>query len=222
MGQNVCAMSVIIKICGLNTPETLDAAVSAGADMIGFVFFEKSPRHISYDQARALGSELGNRAQKVALSVDADDAQLSAIVEALHPDYLQLHGHETPERVQAVKNRFGVKVIKVLPVGEAADLEAVPLYEKTADFLLFDTKPPKQAILPGGNGISFDWTLLAGLSARLPYMLSGGLNPDNVAKALAMTGAWGVDVSSGVETAPGRKDPALIRRFIAAARAAAH
>jgi phosphoribosylanthranilate isomerase len=213
-------MSVTVKICGLNTPETLDAAVSAGADMIGFAFFEKSPRHLTFDEARKLGALVQGRSKKVAFSVDADDAQLSAIVEAVAPDYLQLHGHETPERVQAVKNRFGVKVIKVLPVGEAADLASVPLYEKIADLLLFDTKPPKQAILPGGNGLSFDWTLLAGLSARLPYMLSGGLNPDNVAKALAMTGAWGVDVSSGVETAPGRKDPALIRRFITAARAA--
>jgi phosphoribosylanthranilate isomerase len=214
-------MTVQVKICGLTTPETLDAAIDAGADMIGFVFFAKSPRHVSLDQARALWAYTANRAKTVALTVDADDDQLAALIEALHPDLLQLHGHETPERVQAVKNRFGLKVMKVLPVGEAADLESVPLYENVADLLLFDTKPPKEAQLPGGNGISFDWTLLAGLSARLPYMLSGGLNPDNVAKALAMTGAWGVDVSSGVETAPGRKDPALIRRFIAAARAAA-
>jgi phosphoribosylanthranilate isomerase len=214
-------MTVQVKICGLTTPETLDAAIDAGADMIGFVFFAKSPRHVSLDQARALWAYTANRAKTVALTVDADDDQLAALIEALHPDLLQLHGHETPERDQAVKNRFGLKVMKVLPVGEAADLESVPLYENVADLLLFDTKPPKEAQLPGGNGISFDWTLLAGLSARLPYMLSGGLNPDNVAKALAMTGAWGVDVSSGVETAPGRKDPALIRRFIAAARAAA-
>ena len=214
-------MSVVIKICGLNTPETLEAALAAGADMIGFVFFPKSPRHLTLDQAQALGVTVAGRSEKVALSVDADDDQLAAIIDALAPDCLQLHGYETPERVLAVKNRFGLPVMKVLPVAGAADLEAVSLYEKVADRLLFDAKPPKKAVLPGGNGLSFDWSLLNGLSKRLPYMLSGGLDPDNVAKALAMTGAWGVDVSSGVETAPGRKDPALIRSFIAAARSAA-
>lgn len=214
-------MPVTVKICGLNTTDSLHAAIDAGAEMVGFVFFEKSPRHLTLDQARILGAQVGGRAQKVALSVDAGDDALQAVIEALSPDLLQLHGHETPERVRAVKNRFGLKVMKVLSVGQAEDLESVPLYETVADLLLFDTKPPKEAQLPGGNGISFDWSLLAGLSQRLPYMLSGGLNPDNVAKALAMTGAWGLDVSSGVETAPGRKDPALIRRFMAAVRAAA-
>lgn len=214
-------MSVVVKICGLSTVETLDAALDAGADMVGFVFFPKSPRHITYDQARMLGAAVKGRASKVALAVDADDDQLSAIIEALAPDCLQLHGHETPERVLDVKKRFGLPVMKVLSMAEAADLTAIPLYETVADRLLFDAKPPKTAVLPGGNGVSFDWGLLAGLSKRLPYMLSGGLDAGNVAKALAMTGAWGVDVSSGVETAPGQKDPALIRRFMAAARAAA-
>ena len=214
-------MSVVVKICGLSTPETLEATLAAGADMVGFVFFPKSPRHLTLDQARMLGAMVEERASKVALSVDATDAELAEIIKALAPDCLQLHGHETAERVLAIKQRFGVPVMKVLPVAEAIDLQAVPLYEKIADRLLFDAKPPKKAVLPGGNGLSFDWALLAGLSVRLPYMLSGGLDPDNVAKALAMTGAWGVDVSSGVETAPGQKDPALIRRFIAAARSAA-
>jgi phosphoribosylanthranilate isomerase len=214
-------MSVVVKICGLSTLETLDAALDAGADMVGFVFFPKSPRHISHDQARMLGAAVKGRASKVALAVDADDDQLSAIIEALAPDCLQLHGHETPERVLDVKKRFGLPVMKVLSMAEAADLTAIPLYETVADRLLFDAKPPKTSVLPGGNGVSFDWGLLAGLSKRLPYMLSGGLDAGNVAKALAMTGAWGVDVSSGVETAPGQKDPALIRGFVAAVRAAA-
>lgn len=214
-------MSVVVKICGLSTVETLDAALAAGADMVGFVFFPQSPRHLTFDQARMLGVAVEGRASKVALAVDADDDQLAAIIEALAPNCLQLHGHETPERVLDVKIRFGLPVMKALPISEAEDLRAIPLYESVADRLLFDAKPPKSAVLPGGNGISFDWNLLAGLSARLPYMLSGGLDAGNVAKALAMTGAWGVDVSSGVETAPGQKDPALIRRFVAAARAAA-
>jgi phosphoribosylanthranilate isomerase len=214
-------MAVVIKICGLNTLETLEVALEAGADMVGFVFFPKSPRHISLDQARNLGAAVQGRATKVALSVDADDNELASIIDGLAPDVLQLHGHETPDRVSAVQKRFGLPVMKALPVADMSDLEVVPLYEKVTDRLLFDAKPPKQALLPGGNGVSFDWTLLDGLSVHLPYMLSGGLTCDIVAKALAMTGAWGVDVSSGVETAPGRKDPILIREFIAAARSAA-
>jgi phosphoribosylanthranilate isomerase len=205
----------------LRTLADVQVVAAAGAAYFGLVFFAKSPRNLTLAQGRALALAAPPGLAKVALTVDAEDATLDAMTEAMPLDMLQLHGHETPERVLDVKKRFGLPVMKVLSMAEAADLNAIPLYETVADRLLFDAKPPKTSVLPGGNGVSFDWGLLAGLSKRLPYMLSGGLDAGNVAKALAMTGAWGVDVSSGVETAPGQKDPALIRRFMAAARSAA-
>jgi phosphoribosylanthranilate isomerase len=213
-------MPLLIKICGLRTPEAVDAALDAGADMLGFVFFPPSPRHIGMDTARRLSGQVGDRALKVALSVDADDSYLAEVVEALAPDLLQLHGHETPPRVHEVRRRFGLPVMKALPIAERADLSAIRLYENAADRLIFDARPPRDASRPGGLGRTFDWQLLRDLDTALPFMLSGGLDAANVAEALRITGAGGLDVSSGVERAPGEKDPVRIRAFIAAAREA--
>jgi len=212
-------MSTSVKICGLSTPETMEAALKAGADMVGLVFFEKSPRHVSLEIAKSLAARAQQRAEVVALTVDADDAALEAIVRALAPEYLQLHGRETPERVEEIQRKFGVSAIKALGVSEAADLLAADTY-KAADALLIDAKPPKGAILPGGNGIAFDWRLARGFSPRKPWMLSGGLDAGNVGEAIRLSLARSVDVSSGVESAPGVKDPAKIRAFIDAAQAA--
>jgi phosphoribosylanthranilate isomerase len=214
-------MSVIVKICGLSTPEALDVALDAGADMVGFVFFAPSPRHVAFDTARALGSRVRGRAQKVALSVDADDALLDAVVEALEPDLLQLHGKETPARLAALRARFGLPVMKAIAVETKADLAAIATYRGSADRLLFDARAPREATRPGGLGKAFDWRLLENLDPGLPFMLSGGLDADNVGEALHITHAPGVDVSSGVERAPGEKDPDKIRAFIRAARQAA-
>src|SRR5579883_486593 len=214
-------MPVTVKICGLSTPEALDAALEAGADMVGFVFFPPSPRHLALEAARALGAGVRGRAQKVALTVDADDALLHAVVEALRPDLLQLHGNEPPARVAAVKNRFALPVMKAIAVETKADLAAVGPYVGLADRFLFDARPPRQATRPGGLGKSFDWRLLERIEPAVPFMLSGGLDIGNVAEALRMTAAPGVDVSSGVERAPGQKDPDKIRAFIRAARDAA-
>ena len=215
-------MSLLVKICGLKTPEMLDAALDAGADMVGFVFFPPSPRHIATpDAARALGARVEGRARKVALTVDADESLLEQIVETLRPDMLQLHGRETPHRVERLRGYFGLPVMKALPVAEARDLEAVQRYSEVADWLLFDARAPKEATRPGGLGQPFDWHLLENVDVVLPFMLSGGLTPDNVAEALRMTRAPAVDVSSGVERAPGEKDAEKIRAFIRNAREAA-
>lgn len=211
-------MTLLVKICGLKAPEALDASLAAGADMVGFVFFPPSPRNIGYEAARSLGVRAEGRAIKVALTVDADDAAFERIVESLKPGMLQLHGQETPERVAVVRTRFGLPVMKALPVAERADLSPIRLYEKVADRLLFDARPPRGATRPGGLGRSFDWTLLKGLDPAVPFMLSGGLDAGNVAEALAITGAPGVDVSSGVERVPGEKDPDKIHIFVRAAR----
>ena len=212
-------MSLSVKICGLSTRETLEAALDAGADMVGFVFFPPSPRHLSLETARALGSVAQRRALKVALSVDADDETLRAIVEALKPDILQLHGHETVDRVAAIKAMFGLEVMKALPVEKATDLATLPAYAAAADRILFDARPPKGATRPGGLGAVFDWRLLENLALKLPFMVSGGLHAGNVAEAVRITRAGGVDVSSGVECAPGVKDIEMIQEFIRAARA---
>ena len=212
-------MALTIKICGLKTPEALDVALDAGADMVGFVFFPPSPRHLGLEAARALGARVKGRVAKVALTVDAPDKALADIVAALKPDLLQLHGKETPERVVAVRSRFGLPVMKALPIAERADLSPIRLYAHVVDRLIFDARAPKDATRPGGLGRPFDWTLLAGINPGVPFMLSGGLTPDNVAEALAITRAPGLDVSSGVESAPGIKDVDKIRNFITAARA---
>ncbi len=211
-------MTTLVKICGLRTAEALDAALDAQADFVGFVFFPPSPRHIAFDDARTLGVRARSRAQTVALTVDADDALHEAIVAALQPDMLQLHGKETPERVALLREKFGRPVMKALPVETRADLAVVPRYAGVADWLLFDARAPKDATRPGGLGRAFDWALLKALDPGLRFMLSGGLDPANVAEALTITRAPAVDVSSGVEGSPGVKDPDKIRAFIRAAR----
>jgi phosphoribosylanthranilate isomerase len=213
-------MALIVKICGLKTPEALDVAMESGADMAGFVFFPPSPRNLAYEMARALGERVKGRAEKVALTVDADDETFAALIEALKPDLLQLHGSEPPERVAMVRARFRLPVMKALPIAEHADLARIDLYKKVADCILFDARAPQDATRPGGLGTPFDWTLLKGVDPGIPFMLSGGLDAGNVAEALRITRAGGVDVSSGVERAPGEKDPDKIRAFIRAARAA--
>ena len=212
-------MSLLIKICGLSTPETLDTALGAGADMVGFVFFPPSPRHLALAVARELSRQVGGRATKVALTVDADDATLESIVEALQPDILQLHGKETAARLGDIKRGFGLEVMKVLAVETRADLASLAGYVDVADRILFDARPPKGATRPGGLGAVFDWHLLQALDLKLPFMVSGGLTADNVAEAVRVTRAGGVDVSSGVERAPGVKDVQMIEDFIRAARA---
>jgi phosphoribosylanthranilate isomerase len=212
-------MALIVKICGLNTPGALDAALEAGADLVGFVFFPPSPRHLGLEAARTLAGRVKGRAGIVALTVDANDEALLDIVAAVKPDMLQLHGQETPERVVAVRTRYGRPVMKALAVAGRADLSPVRQYASVADRLIFDARAPKDATRPGGLGNRFDWRLLQGIEPGIPFMLSGGLDAGNVAEAVAITGAPGIDVSSGVERAPGVKDPDKIRAFIRMARA---
>lgn len=212
-------MSLLVKICGLSTRETLDVALDAGADMVGFVFFPPSPRHLSLELGRELGRQVKKRALKVALTVDADDATLDNIMDALSPDILQLHGKESVARLRDIKQKFGRPVMKAVPVETAADLAVLPGYAAVADRILFDARPPKDATRPGGLGAPFDWHLLENLELKVPYMVSGGLHTGNVAEAVRVTRAGGVDVSSGVESAPGVKDPELIKAFIRASRA---
>jgi phosphoribosylanthranilate isomerase len=214
-------MTVLIKICGLKTAEALDAALDAGADMVGFVFFPPSPRHLGFEAARTLARRVRGRVQKVALSVDASDDWLAESISALKPDILQLHGKETPERVATVRTRFRIPVMKALPIQERADLTPIRAYAQVADRLLFDARAPREATRPGGLGKPFDWRLLENVNASVPFMLSGGLDPNNVAEALRITRAPAVDVSSGVEREPGEKDVDKIRAFIRAAREAA-
>lgn len=214
-------MTIEIKICGLKTDEAVEAALSAGADLVGFVFFPRSPRAVSLDEAVRLAEPVRGRAKIVALVVDADDGLLAAIADRLRPDLLQLHGHETPERVAEIRRLTHLAVMKALPIADEADLAAVPAHAAIADRLLFDAKPPKHPeALPGGNGLPFDWRLVRDLDPGRPVMLSGGLKAENVAEAIAVTGVSAVDVSSGVESAPGVKDPALIRAFVENAREA--
>jgi phosphoribosylanthranilate isomerase len=212
-------MSLIVKICGLSTRETLDVALDAGADMVGFVFFPPSPRHLSLEMARDLGKRAKGRASKVALTVDADDATLANLIEALQPDILQLHGKETVARLRDIKQTFGLPVMKAIAVATPADLASLPGYAAVADRILFDAHAPKGATRPGGLGAVFDWHVLENLDLKLPFMVSGGLNAGNVAEAVRVTRTGGVDVSSGVERTPGIKDPEMIRAFIRAARA---
>lgn len=213
-------MSVGVKICGLSTPETVDVSIAAGADYLGFVFFEKSPRHLSFGKATALARQVPPSVLKVALTVDADNETLDAVVASLRPDMLQLHGDETPERLTELKSRYGITLMKVIGVAEPEDPLKAQIYRDSADLLLFDAKPPKSmaGALPGGNGLVFDWSLIAGHRPEMPWMLSGGLDAVNVAEAIRITGAEAVDVSSGVESTPGRKEPDLIEAFIRAAK----
>ncbi|MFT6675091.1 MAG: phosphoribosylanthranilate isomerase [Sulfitobacter sp.] len=210
---------VNVKICGLKTRAALDAAVGAGARYVGLVFFEKSPRHISVDQAAKLALATPEGICKVALTVDATDGFLDELLAAVPLDMLQLHGHESPARVQEIKARYGLPVMKAVGVADADDLPALEAYLQVADQILVDAKPPKGADLPGGNGLAFDWRLIAGRRWPVPWMLAGGLSADNVARAIAMTGARQVDVSSGVEASAGVKDAGKIAAFCAAALA---
>jgi len=213
-------MALDIKICGLKTAQAMDAALAGGASHVGFIFFPKSPRNVSPDEAGALREAVRGRARAVAVTVDADDAALDTIVAAMAPDMLQLHGSETPARIAEVKARYGLPVMKALAVSTAADLAAARPFFAVADRMLFDAKPPKGSELPGGNGVAFDWSLLAALDPGVDYMLSGGLNAANVGDALRIGNPPGIDVSSGVESTPGVKDTALMDDFFAAVRAA--
>ncbi len=209
-----------IKICGLKTPEAVERAVARGASHIGFIFFAKSPRNIEPDLAGQLADAVRGRAKIVAVTVDADPDDLDEIVALLRPDILQLHGKESPERVLEVRAMYGLPVMKAFSVREAADLERIDPYIGIVERFLFDAKPPVGSELPGGNGVSFDWRLMQSLDASVDYMLSGGLNKDNVGEALQVTRAPGLDVSSGVESAPGVKDLAMIDAFFDAVREA--
>jgi phosphoribosylanthranilate isomerase len=211
-------MSIAVKICGITGPEAVDAAIASGALYGGLVFHPKSPRFVALDQARVLADRMRGRLKIVALVADMDDAQLKAMIDAVHPDFLQLHGGESVQRTAQVRANFGLPVIKALPVAEAADLDAASAYEAVADMLMFDAKPPKGAERAGGHGAAFDWQLLAGRSFSKPWFLAGGLNPENVARAIELSGATLVDVSSGVESAPGVKDAARIAQFINVAK----
>jgi phosphoribosylanthranilate isomerase len=207
-----------VKICGLKNQAALEAALAGGADFVGLVFFPPSPRNISPADAADLAAVARGRAMIVALLVDADDAWIDAAVAAVDPDFLQLHGDEPVDRVREIRQRWGRNVIKAVKVKTKTDVEAAETYRGVADMLLFDARPPEGADRPGGHGTPFDWSILG--AAKHPYMLSGGLTPENVAKAIRATGADMVDVSSGVESAPGVKDPALIGRFLRAAKGA--
>lgn len=210
--------NIRVKICGLTQPADVTAVASAGAAYAGFVFFPKSPRNISIPDAAVLAATVPVGVAKVALVVNADNDQLDQLTDVVPLDMLQLHGSETPDRVREIKTRYGLPVMKAVGVADADDLAALEAYGKVADQLLVDAKPPKGGDLPGGNGLSFDWRLIAGRRWPVPWMLAGGLTPDNVAQAILMTGARQVDVSSGVESAPGVKDAALISEFVKAAK----
>ena len=213
-------MTPLVKICGLSTPATLDAALDAGADMVGFVFFPKSPRHVDSATARALGRQARGRARIVALSVDADDDALKRIADVLDPDLYQLHGRETPARVERIGELIARPTMKAIGVAAREDFAGAEPYAAVADFLLIDAKPPQDAALPGGNGRPFDWGLARDFRPARPWLLSGGLDPETVEAAISLSGVSGVDVSSGVERAPGVKDEGKIRAFVAAARRA--
>ena len=213
-------MALDIKICGLKTDEALAAALAGGASHVGFIFFAKSPRYVDPAEAGRLRQAARGKASAVAVTVDAGDAFLDEMVAKMSPDMLQLHGSETPERVVEVKARYGLPVMKALSLSEAADIERIKPFIGIADRFLFDAKPPKGSELPGGNGVAFDWRILAGLDAGLDYMLSGGLNAANIGDALRSANPPAIDISSGVESAPGVKEPALIEQFFRAVRAA--
>jgi phosphoribosylanthranilate isomerase len=215
-------MSVLVKICGINSREAADAALRAGADFGGLVFFEKSPRHVALEQAATLARSLRGRTKIVALLVDPADALLDTVIAAVGPDLIQLHGNESPLRVTEIANRTARPIMKVLAVAESSDVVRAHAYEEMADYLLFDAKADSAAARPGGWGAAFDWQLVAGRSFRRPFGLAGGLNPENVARAIQVSGAQFVDASSGVEDSPGRKSPEKIAAFVSAARNAGY
>jgi phosphoribosylanthranilate isomerase len=211
---------LIIKICGIKTEAILDAAIDAGADMVGFMHFARSPRHVDIETLQTLISAARGRVETCVVLVNPDNSCVMEVA-ALSPDWIQLHGPETPHRVEAIRDEAGIAILKAIPIGSAEDVAGVAAFADIADRLLLDAKPPKDATRPGGHGATFDWSLLKALDPALGFMLSGGLTPDNVAEAVKATRVMGVDVSSGVETAPGVKDARLVRAFIANARSAA-
>ena len=213
-------MTTEVKICGLKTPEAVDAALAGGADYIGLVFFPRSPRHVDIKTGLRLADLARGQAKVVALFVDPEDRAFDSIVEQVQPDMIQLHGDESAPRVKEIRKRCGVPVIKAIRVGSAVDVKRAQRYDDAADLILFDAKAPPGAAIPGGNGLTFDWHALDGIKDRMKFMLSGGLNAENVAEAIRLTGARAVDVSSGVESAPGVKDPELIRRFLKSVKTA--
>lgn len=211
-------MGIQVKICGVTTAGAADAAMRAGADFLGLVFHPASPRHLAPEQAASLAARARGAIRLVALLVDPADDAISAAIAAARPDFLQLHGGETPARVAEIRAKYGLPIIKALPVADIVDLAQVPIYEDAADMLLFDARAPAQASRPGGHGAAFDWQILRGRKFRKPWLLAGGLHVGNVARAIATAGAPGVDVSSGVESAPGVKDAEMIRAFVEAAK----
>ena len=211
-------MAVSVKICGITEAHALDAALRAGADLVGFAFHAASPRYLPHAKAAELAQRARGRARIVALLVEPDDVAVERAINAIQPDFVQLHGCESPQRLAELRSRFGRPLIKALAVAEAEDLRCVVSYESVADMFLFDARAPKGAARPGGHGLAFDWRLLQQQRILRPWLLAGGLTPDNVALALKVSGAPGVDVSSGVEVEPGIKDPQLIQAFVAAAR----
>ena len=214
-------MAPLVKICGLSSKETLDCALAGGADFVGLVFYPRSPRYVRPDDARLLADRARGRAKTVALLVDPDDDLLNAVIGTVDPDMIQLHGHESATRVEQVREAWSKPVIKAISVASAGDIGKAAAYRSVADMMLFDAKAPKDLVnaLPGGNGLPFDWELLDAGTVPRPFMLSGGLTVDNVAAAISLVRPDAVDVSSGVESAPGKKDVALIRRFLEAAKA---
>ncbi len=213
-------VTIEVKICGLSTEATLDAALGAGADIVGLVSFPKSPRHVAPEQAATLAERARGKSRVALLTVDADDALMADLVSAVAPDILQLHGAEPAQRIERLRTLYGREIWKAVPISVADDLAAAEPYWETADRVLFDAKPPKGAMLPGGNGVAFDWNLIAGLDPKRRFVLSGGLTPETVGDAVRATRAPAVDVSSGVESAPGIKEPDLIAAFVRAARSA--
>lgn len=211
-------MSVEVKICGLSTTQAVSAAVFGGARYVGFIFYPQSPRFVSADQAGALTAIVPSTVKRVGVVVDMLDEDLAALLARVRLDLLQLHGKETPERVVEIRQRFGLPVVKAVPIYSADDVDRARRYHGAADRLLFDAKAPSGASRPGGNAISFDWSLLKGGDMPLPWFLAGGVTESNVAEAVRRTGASAVDISSGVETAPGVKSAERIRRFLRAVR----
>jgi phosphoribosylanthranilate isomerase len=211
-------MSTKVKICGLKTEAALEAALDGGADYVGLVFFPASPRHVTPQAAKALADKARGRADIVSLLVDPDDALIDAVVAAVAPDLLQLHGQETPQRAADIRRRWATPIMKAIRVQTSQDARAALAYREAVDLILFDARPPEDSTRPGGNGAPFDWRTLLGVKDQVPFVLSGGLTPDNVAEAIRATAAPAVDVSSGVERRPGEKDPELIRHFLRAAK----
>ena len=214
----ISSTSVAVKICGLTSSGAIEAAVEAGAAYGGLVFHPNSPRHVALDQVRALADQMRGRIRIVALIADQDDAGIETLLKTVRPDFLQLHGGESARRTAYIRGKFGVPVIKALPVAVSSDLAAAAKFENAADMLMFDAKPPKDALRSGGHGAAFDWKILQGRSFGKPWFLAGGLTPENVARAISLSGAEQVDVSSGVESAPGVKDAARIRDFLNATK----